>query len=93
VSKASLNDDFGTIRVPFNRPKSRNRKSGLSTYENEEFWAKLQLLADHIWETSKRLYTFSTDVIIDECMVFFRGRSAHTIKLKHKSIKEGFKVI
>jgi hypothetical protein len=79
--------------VPSNHPKGRNRKNGLPTYINEEFWSKLQLLADHIRETFRRVYTSGTDITINKYIVPFRGRSVHTTKLKYKSIKEGFKII
>jgi hypothetical protein len=62
-----------------------------SATQNTPFWHKLEPFASHIRDTSKRVYTPSSHVTIDEAMLAFRGRTVHTTKLKNKPIKEGYK--
>jgi hypothetical protein len=76
----------------------RREAEGLSSAGNGQlmagelpFWNKMEPLASHIRDTSKRVYTPGSYVTIDEAMLAFRGRTVHTTKLKNKPIKEGYK--
>ena len=60
---------------------------------SRDFFDKLEPLLSHVRDTSKRLYTPSSNVSVDEMMIRFSGRSAHTIRMKNKPVPEGYKVL
>jgi hypothetical protein len=55
------------------------------------FWNKMELLANHIRNTNKRVYISDSHMIIDETILIFRRRTVHITKFKNKSIKEDYK--
>lgn len=57
------------------------------------YFDKLEPLLSHIRTISKKLYTPSSNVSIDEMIIRFSGRSAHTVRMKNKPTPEGFKIL
>ena len=57
-----------------------------------DYCDKLEPLISHVRDASKRFYTPSSNVSVDEMMIRFSGRSAHTTRMKNKPIPEGFKI-
>src|SRR6266487_4769122 len=53
---------------------------------------KLSPLSDLLCTKFKAYVVLGQDVSFDEMMVPFSGRSKHTLKMKNKPIKEGFKI-
>ena len=45
-----------------------------------------------IQRASLRLYQLGIDIVVDECMIRFQGRSKEIMKVPSKPIPEGFKV-
>jgi len=56
------------------------------------WYHKLEPLASQLQERFRQFFIPSTKVVIDEMMIRFCGRSAHTVKMKNKLIKQGYKV-
>lgn len=67
----------------------------ISDIEEEHiFWySKLEPLASHVKTISESIYIPSSNVVIDEMIVRFCGRSAHTFRIKNKPTPEGYKII
>ena len=63
----------------------------LNTSANQWFM-KLSPLYEHLRAAFKRYIFPPQNVSVDEMMVGFSGRSLHTLKAKHKPIKEGYKI-
>jgi len=59
----------------------------------QEWWKKLEPLNSSLRKCSKNCFLPSTNVAIDEMMIRFQGRSAHTIKMPNKPISLGYKVL
>jgi hypothetical protein len=59
--------------------------------DNEDFWWHLEPMASIIRLAFQRNWEPGSHLAIDESMIPFRGNSSHTIKMKNKPIKEGFK--
>ena len=57
-----------------------------------EWNQKLEPLSSTLQERFRQYYFPSSKVAIDEAMVRFFGRSFHTLKVKNKPIKQGYKV-
>jgi Transposase IS4 len=57
------------------------------------WYSKVEPLASHIRETSKRLYIPCSQVSVDEMIARFSGRSAHTVRMKNKPTPEGYKIL
>jgi hypothetical protein len=57
------------------------------------YFDKLEPLLSKVRDVSKQLYTPSSNVSVDEMMVRFSGRSAHTVRIKNKLTPEGFKIL
>ena len=65
-----------------------------SAIEPHLYWySKVEPLASHIRETSKKLYVPCSQVSVDEMIARFSGRSAHTIRMKNKPTPEGYKIL
>ena len=64
-----------------------------SPFEQKEWWKKLEPLNSSIRDQAKKCFLPSTNVAIDEMMIRFLGRSAHTIKMPNKPICLGYKVL
>jgi len=63
-------------------------------YEDHPFWySKLEPLASYINNISQSIYIPSSNVAIDEMIVRFCGRSAHTFRMKNKPTPEGYKIL
>jgi hypothetical protein len=63
--------------------------SNLSTL----YWyKKLEPLASLLRTKFKAYVVLGQDVSFDEMMMPFAGRSKHTLKMKNKPVKEGFKI-
>lgn len=56
------------------------------------YFDKLEPLLSHVRDMSKKLYTLATNVSVDEMIIRFSGRSAHTVRMKNKPTPEGFKI-
>jgi hypothetical protein len=56
-------------------------------------FSKLEPLASHIRNISKKLYIPASNVAIDEMIARFSGRSAHTFRIKNKPTPEGYKIL
>jgi hypothetical protein len=80
--------DTGARREAESLPSAGNSQSIAG---EPPFWNKVEPLASHIRDISKRVYTPGSHVTIDEAMLAFWGRTMHTTKLKNKPIKEGYK--
>jgi len=60
---------------------------------NPQHWyKKLSPLAKQLQERFRCYFVLGTEVAIDEMMVRFCGRSFHTLKVKNKPIKQGYKI-
>ena len=67
--------------------------SPASTDTADNLWyMKLSALFEHLRAAFKQYIVPPQNVAIDEMMVGFSGRSGHTLRAKHKPIKEGFKL-
>ena len=63
-------------------------------YSDHPFWySKLEPLASHINDVSQSIYIPSSNVAVDEMIIRFCGRSAHTFRMKNKPTPEGYKVL
>ena len=60
--------------------------------QRKEWWKKLEPLNSSLRDLAKECYLPATNVAIDEMMIRFLGRSAHTIKMPNKPIGLGYKV-
>jgi hypothetical protein len=60
--------------------------------ERKDWWKKMEPLASYLRERFSKYYLPASDLAFDEMMVLFKGRSAHTIKMKNKPIDEGYKI-
>lgn len=59
----------------------------------QEAWcSKMEPLASELASKFHQFYTPSTNVSIDEMIICFSGRSAHTIQMKAKPTPEGYKI-
>jgi hypothetical protein len=56
------------------------------------WYSKLEPLASLLCTKFKAYVILGQNVSFDEMMVPFAGRSKHTLKMKNKPIKEGFKI-
>jgi len=56
------------------------------------WYSKLEPLASQLRTKFKAYVVLGQNVSFDEMMVPFSGRSKHTLKMKNKPIKEGFKI-
>jgi hypothetical protein len=67
--------------------------STLSTHLPTAHWhTKLEPLASLLRTKFKAYVVLAQNVSFDEMMVPFSGRSKHTLKMKNKPVKEGFKI-
>jgi hypothetical protein len=57
------------------------------------YFEKLEPLLSHVRDVSKRIYTPSSNVSVDEMIIWFSGRSVHTVRMKNKPTPEGFKIM
>ncbi|CAG8749260.1 16797_t:CDS:2, partial [Acaulospora morrowiae] len=65
-----------------------------SINEPHLYWySKVEPLASHIREMSKKLYVPCSQVSVDEMIARFSGRSAHTVRMKNKPTPEGYKIL
>lgn len=53
---------------------------------------KVEPLLSQVHNASKLYYFPALNVSIDEMMIRFSGRSAHTVHIKNKPIPKGFKI-
>ena len=60
--------------------------------ETRDWYLKLEPLASTLQQRFQQYYLPSTKVAIDEMVVRFCGRSQHTLKIRNKPIKEGYKI-
>ena len=58
-----------------------------------QWYQKLQPLADILSARFRTYFLPASDVAVDEMMVRFTGRSAHTILLRGKPIPQGYKIL
>lgn len=61
--------------------------------DHPHWYSKMEPLSSHLEERFRRYYVPSSNVSVDEMMVRFCGRSAHTIRMKNKPIPEGYKIL
>ena len=57
------------------------------------WYSKIEPLASHIRSISKKIYIPSSQVSIDEMMIWFSGRSEHTFWMKNKPTPKGYKIM
>jgi len=57
------------------------------------WWKKLEPLNCNIRTRAKECFLPSANVLVDEMMIGFLGRSAHTIKMPNKPIRLGYKIL
>ena len=60
--------------------------------DRQHWYKKLSPLAEQLQESFRHYFVPGTKVAIDEMMVRFCGRSLHTLKVKNKPIKQGYKI-
>lgn len=60
--------------------------------KSNHYFDKVEPLLSHVRDLSKKYYTPCSNVSVDEMIVRFSGRSAHTIRMKNKPAPEGFKI-
>lgn len=60
--------------------------------KNTPWFAKIEPFSNALRVASMRYLVPPTELSIDEMMVRFTGRSLHTIKIKNKPIKQGYKL-
>ena len=70
--------------------KINDSEDGIRTLEQPWFY-KLEPLMTTIRQNIQNAVEPASWLAVDELMVAFQGRSAHTIKIKNKPISEGFK--
>ena len=58
-----------------------------------DYFEKLEPLLSKIRNVSKQLYMSSSNVSVDEMIVWFSRRSIHIIRIKNKPTPEGFKIL
>lgn len=61
--------------------------------QRASYYDKVQPLLEHVQLTSKAYYTPKTNVSIDEMIVRFTGRSAHTMRIRGKPTPEGYRIL
>ena len=61
--------------------------------DKTSYYSKLEPLLSHVRATSQEIYLPSSNLSVDEMMIRFSGRHAHTFRLKNKPIPEGFKIL
>ncbi|CAG8696248.1 10246_t:CDS:2 [Dentiscutata erythropus] len=54
---------------------------------------RFEPLALAVQDTCKRLYIPASNMSLDEMIVHFSGRSAHTVRMKFKPTPEGYKIL
>ena len=59
---------------------------------NAPWFYRVQRVLDLIRTVCRNVYIPSSHITIDEAMVAFERRSNHTVKLKNKSITDGYKL-
>lgn len=60
---------------------------------DDPWFSKIEPLTTRLAKDFTRYYIPSTNVSIDEMIVCFSGRSAHTIRMKGKPTPEGYKIL
>ena len=60
--------------------------------ENINWWAKIEPVASTVRVNCQTNVVPASWLAIDEAMIAFTGKSDHTVKLKNKPIKKGFKL-
>ena len=60
--------------------------------DSGHWYEKLEPLASVLRQRFRQYYLPATKVAIDEMVVRFCGRSRHTLKIRNKPIKEGYKI-
>jgi len=61
--------------------------------QQKKWWKKLELLNSSTQDWAKEGFLLSTNVAIDEMMIWFLGRSEHTLGMLNKPIGLGYKVL
>lgn len=62
------------------------------TLDVKDWYQKVEPLASTLQQQFQQYYLPSTKVAIDEMVVRFCGRSQHTLKIRKKPIKQGYKI-
>jgi len=65
----------------------------LDITQQTDIFSKLELLALHIHNTSKKFYIPASNVSIDEMIAQFSRRSAYTFHIKNKLTPERYKIL
>lgn len=60
--------------------------------QNTKWWHKLEPMSSIAQKRFRECYLPSSNVAIDEMMVKWEGRSAHTLTMKNKPIDQGYKL-
>ncbi|KAJ0407397.1 hypothetical protein ATCC90586_000104 [Pythium insidiosum] len=88
-------------KYPFASYMSRNRFKHIERYlhispphtQVGSWYAKIEPLVTNMKTAFRKYYVPPSNVSVDEMMVRFSGRSAHTVRMKNKPIAEGYKII
>ena len=64
-----------------------------STFQRKHWWQKLEPLNSSLRDQDQEGFLPSTNVALDEMMIWFLGRSARTIKMRNNPIGLGYKVL
>lgn len=59
---------------------------------DKKWYTKLEPLSSTLRKSFQQFFVPGTKVSVDEMMIRFFGRSKHTVKIKNKPIKQGYKV-
>ncbi|KAG0005724.1 hypothetical protein BGZ80_005403 [Entomortierella chlamydospora] len=81
--------------MSLNRFQQLKRYLHVSHPDDEEthWFSKMEPLSSKLAKDFSRYYVPSTDVSIDEMIIRFSGRSAHTVRMKNKPTPEGYKIL
>ena len=86
------------MQISYTRFQQLNRYFHISEpselpIQQKKWWKKLELLNSSTQDWAKEGFLLSTNVAIDEMMIWFLGRSEHTIGMLNKPIGLGYKVL
>jgi len=61
--------------------------------QQSNIFSKLEPLASHIHNTSKKLYIPASNIVVDEMIARFSRWNEHTFWIKNKPTPEGYKIL
>ena len=91
ISKAEDIGEPGSPTSPTSSSKS-NTAQGSSKRSAPAWYDKVEPMTIPLRLASQKYLLPATEIAVDEMMVKFMGNSSHTIKIKYKPIKQGYKI-